>query len=162
MSFLCVGTLWVSILIGFMDTWKYWWLCDFVNLFGTWDYLLSAVGVGHLGPTRSGGSAFSLLPFEIHPRTPWLELLLLAFIFTSFMYHFWRMDALVMYIPFLWWISLFYDDWMYQILWIVLFTLLHLYHDGWCMPLSFMCYSWAFHTLRLVQRMIEHSGFNVP
>ena len=33
-------------------------------LYGTWDYLLSTVGVGHLGPTRSGGSAFSLLPLR--------------------------------------------------------------------------------------------------
>ena len=27
-------------------------------LFGTWEYLLNTVGVGHLGSTRSGGSAF--------------------------------------------------------------------------------------------------------
>ena len=49
--------LWVSILLGFLDletTCAMW----FDILFGTWDYLLSTVGVDHLGSTRSGGSAF--------------------------------------------------------------------------------------------------------
>ena len=60
--FMC-WNLWVSILLGFLDlesTCVMW----FDILFGTWDYLLSVVGVGHLGLMRLGGSAFSLLPLR--------------------------------------------------------------------------------------------------
>ena len=88
---LCVGTLWASILLGFLDTREYLWLCDLFILFGTWDYLLSLVGVGHLGSTWSGGSAFSLLP--------WLEHSLLAFTFIMFIDH--------------------YDRWLYLLRWML-------------------------------------------
>ena len=55
---LCIETLWVSILYRIPRLWEYLWFCDLISCFGTWDYLLSVVGVGHLGSTRSGGSAF--------------------------------------------------------------------------------------------------------
>ena len=122
---LCVGTLWVSILLGFLDIGEYLWLCDFDILFGTWDYVLSAVGVGHLGPMQSGGSGFFSLtiwdPFEDTMAGPLLIGIYLHFIHVLV----WGMVTLVMYVPLLWWMSFFYDDWMYHVLWMVLFTLLH-------------------------------------
>ena len=155
---LCVGTLWVSILLGFLDIREYLWLCDFDILFGTWDYLLSVVGVGHLGPTQLGGTFFSLLPFEIHLRTPWLELYLLAFIFTLFMYQYERWLHLWCMYHFLWWMSFFYNDWMYHVI-MDGFIYLVSFVSWWMMyaTLIYVLFFWAFHTLWHVLWMNGHS-----
>ena len=140
---LCVGTLWVSIILGFLDIREYLWLCDFSILFVTWDYLLSIVGVGHLGPTWSGGSAFSLLPFEMRSRTLWLELSLLALIFTLFIDH---CDGWLHFLcMFLLYVGchFFYDvgctmyyGWIH-----LLYCIVSWIREGWCVIFSFMYYS---------------------
>ena len=119
MSFYVLEPFWVSIPVGFLDYRLYLWLLWLVILLGTWGYLLSAVGVDHLGSTQLGGSAFSLLPFEIHPRTPWLELL---FGHLHLLHSCISIEGLLH----LWCIYFSYDgyhsscdDWMYQILWTV-------------------------------------------
>ena len=86
--------LWVSILLGFPRRREYLYMW-FDIMFGTCDYLLSAVGVGHLGSMWLGGSPFSLLPY----RSVWDTMagaFLLAFIFILIMDHWCMVISLLM------------------------------------------------------------------
>jgi hypothetical protein len=112
--------LWVSILLGLPGHREYLYMW-FDILFGTWDYLLSAVGVGHLGTTRSGGSAF--YSYHWDPSvTPWLELSC------------WHLPSFWLWII---------DVWLYLFWWILYLYLIYGYisFDGccifiWCMDVS--------------------------
>ena len=110
-------------------------------LFGTWDYLLSAVGVDHLGSTWSGGSAFYSYHWDPSVVTM-AGASLFAFPFILSLYH--------------WWMVISYDGCLYHVWWMVLFILLYLYYGSEEDDVI------LFHTLWHVQWMIEHSGFHLP
>ena len=113
-------------------------------LFGTWDYLLSAVGVGHLGPTWSGGSAFSLLPLRsVRSHCGWSIPCWHSFSFFSWItmmdgYILWWMLYLLWWMLYLyWWMDVSYmvDGFIYFII------LVSWIRRGWCISIFTYVYS---------------------
>ena len=116
----------VSILLGFPGHTEYLYML-FDILFGTWDNILSAVGVDHLGSTQSGGSAFYSYHWD-PSETPWLEHSLLAFTFLPIMDHWCMVISLLMdVISLLMYGCIMYVRWFH-----LLILLISWIRRGWC------------------------------
>ena len=117
------SNLWVSILLGFprLREYLYMW---FDVLFGTWDNILSAVGVDHLGSTQSGGSAFYSYHWD-----PSIVTMARAFLVGIYL-HFVHGSLWCMVISFMMDVISLLMDGCIRVWWMVSFTLLHLYHGS--------------------------------